>query len=126
VALNADVPHKTSILVQALLSERPKNSPHRVAYRVFTNSTLFEKLNKQTINDKPALHFGRSQNRLRVYTEETYWRMIIKHIESTMDENNEEDLFRCAICGTAEGDSSNLTSQASLMTNATVKCGHQL
>ncbi|GAX23569.1 CDK-activating kinase assembly factor MAT1 [Fistulifera solaris] len=37
----------------------------------------------------------------------------------------EEDLFRCAICGTTEGDSSNLTSQASLMTNATVKCGHQ-
>jgi len=35
-------------------------------------------------------------------------------------------LFSCAICGTAEGDSSNLTSQTSLQTNATVRCGHQL
>lgn len=42
----------------------------------------------------------------------------------TMEE--EDDLFRCAICGTAEGDSSNLTTQSSLQTNATVGCGHQL
>lgn len=39
---------------------------------------------------------------------------------------DEDDLFRCAICGTAEGDSSNLTTQSSLQTNATVGCGHQL
>mmetsp|Transcript_7520 Transcript_7520/g.9820 ORF Transcript_7520/g.9820 Transcript_7520/m.9820 type:complete len:292 (+) Transcript_7520:56-931(+) len=42
-----------------------------------------------------------------------------------MDGDEEEDLFRCAICGTAEGDASNLSSQASLQTNATVRCGHQ-
>ena len=43
-----------------------------------------------------------------------------------MDDTNQEDLFRCAICGTTEGDSSNLTSQTTLQTNATVRCGHQL
>jgi len=37
----------------------------------------------------------------------------------------EDDLFRCAICGVSEGDSSNLTTQSSLQTNATVGCGHQ-
>jgi len=42
-----------------------------------------------------------------------------------MDQDTQEDLFRCAICGTAEGDSSNLSSQTSLQTNATVRCGHQ-
>lgn len=42
-----------------------------------------------------------------------------------MDNTEEEDLFRCAICGTAEGDASNLSNQASLQTNAAVKCGHQ-
>lgn len=40
-------------------------------------------------------------------------------------DTEEDDLFRCAICGTAEGDSSNLSSQTSLQTNATVRCGHQ-
>lgn len=40
-------------------------------------------------------------------------------------EEDDDDLFRCAICGTAEGDSSNLTTQNSLQTNATVGCGHQ-
>ena len=41
------------------------------------------------------------------------------------DQQEQEDLFRCVICGIAEGDSSNLTSQSSLQTNATVGCGHQ-
>ena len=41
-------------------------------------------------------------------------------------ENHQDYLFRCAICGTAEGDSSNLSSNISLQTNATVRCGHQL
>jgi hypothetical protein len=41
-------------------------------------------------------------------------------------ENQQDYLFRCAICGTAEGDSSNLSSNLSLQTNATVRCGHQL
>jgi hypothetical protein len=36
------------------------------------------------------------------------------------------DLGSCAICGKTEGDASNLTSQASFQTNATVRCGHQL
>jgi CDK-activating kinase assembly factor MAT1 len=40
-------------------------------------------------------------------------------------DDSQDDLFRCAICGTAEGDSSNLSSQTSLQTNATVRCGHQ-
>ena len=40
-------------------------------------------------------------------------------------DTEEDDLFRCAICGTAEGDASNLSSQTSLQTNATVRCGHQ-
>ena len=39
-------------------------------------------------------------------------------------ENDEADLFRCAVCGMSEGDSSNFT-QSSLQTNATVGCGHQ-
>jgi predicted RNA-binding Zn-ribbon protein involved in translation (DUF1610 family) len=39
-------------------------------------------------------------------------------------EQEQDDLFRCALCGIAEGDSSNLTAQ-SLQTNATVGCGHQ-
>ena len=44
-----------------------------------------------------------------------------------MDDQEQDDLlFRCAICGVAEGDSSNLTSQNTLQTNATVRCGHQL
>jgi len=43
-----------------------------------------------------------------------------------MDADQEQDdLFRCSICGVAEGDSSNLTSQSSLQTNTTVRCGHQ-
>lgn len=42
-----------------------------------------------------------------------------------MDAENDADdyLFSCAICGTTEGD--NLTSTTTLQTNATVKCGHQ-
>jgi hypothetical protein len=39
-------------------------------------------------------------------------------------ESDEADLFRCAVCGMSEGDSSNFT-QSSLQTNATVGCGHQ-
>lgn len=39
-------------------------------------------------------------------------------------ESDDDDSFRCAICGIREGDSSNLT-QSSLQTNATVRCGHQ-
>ncbi|KAL3785302.1 hypothetical protein ACHAW5_008334 [Stephanodiscus triporus] len=35
------------------------------------------------------------------------------------------NLFSCAICGLTEGDSSNLTTQNTLQTNATVGCGHQ-
>uniref|UniRef100_A0A7R9W6S0 RING-type domain-containing protein n=1 Tax=Pseudictyota dubia TaxID=2749911 RepID=A0A7R9W6S0_9STRA len=42
-----------------------------------------------------------------------------------MDAENDEDLFRCAVCGVQEGDSSNLTTQSALWTNATVGCGHQ-
>jgi CDK-activating kinase assembly factor MAT1 len=42
-----------------------------------------------------------------------------------MDDQEQDDLFQCAICFIAEGDSTNLTSQSSLQTNATVKCGHQ-
>lgn len=44
----------------------------------------------------------------------------MKMIESS----NETDLFRCAVCGITESDSSNLT-QSTLQTNATVGCGHQ-
>eukprot|EP00526_Cylindrotheca_closterium_P029859 CAMPEP_0113624082 /NCGR_PEP_ID=MMETSP0017_2-20120614/12408_1 /TAXON_ID=2856 /ORGANISM="Cylindrotheca closterium" /LENGTH=247 /DNA_ID=CAMNT_0000534089 /DNA_START=90 /DNA_END=829 /DNA_ORIENTATION=+ /assembly_acc=CAM_ASM_000147 len=40
------------------------------------------------------------------------------------DQENDDDLFRCAICGVAEGDNTNLTSQTNLQTNATVRCGH--
>jgi len=40
-------------------------------------------------------------------------------------EHGEDHLFRCAICGISEGDSSNLTSQSTLQTNANVRCGHQ-
>lgn len=40
-------------------------------------------------------------------------------------ENDDADLFRCAVCGMSEGDSSNFT-QSSLQTNAAVGCGHQL
>lgn len=43
------------------------------------------------------------------------------------DEAAEDDyLFRCVICGTSEADASNLASNATLQTNATVGCGHQL
>jgi CDK-activating kinase assembly factor MAT1 len=44
-----------------------------------------------------------------------------------MDNNDMDDdlLFRCALCGMTEGDSSNLSSQQQLQTNATVGCGHQ-
>jgi CDK-activating kinase assembly factor MAT1 len=42
-----------------------------------------------------------------------------------MEEENDDYLFRCAICGTAESDSSNLGATATLQTNATVRCGHQ-
>jgi len=41
-----------------------------------------------------------------------------------MDQEN--GLFRCAICGATEHDAANLSSQIALQTNATVKCGHQL
>lgn len=41
-----------------------------------------------------------------------------------MERNDDSDLFRCAICGITESDSSNLT-QTTLQTNATVGCGHQ-
>jgi hypothetical protein len=39
---------------------------------------------------------------------------------------DDDYLFRCAICGTSEADASNLTSNVTLQTNATVRCGHQL
>lgn len=51
--------------------------------------------------------------------------LLLHPTDPTMDDAD-DDLFRCAICGTTEGDSSNLTSQTSLQTNATVRCGHQL
>jgi CDK-activating kinase assembly factor MAT1 len=42
-----------------------------------------------------------------------------------MEAENEEDfLLRCAVCGTTEGDASNLSSHTTLQTNATVGCGH--
>lgn len=41
-------------------------------------------------------------------------------------DEDDDDLFRCAICETAEGDALNLSSSGSfLQTNATVRCGHQ-
>mmetsp|Transcript_19900 Transcript_19900/g.28308 ORF Transcript_19900/g.28308 Transcript_19900/m.28308 type:complete len:316 (+) Transcript_19900:113-1060(+) len=42
----------------------------------------------------------------------------------SISENEEQALFRCAICAVSEGDSSNLT-QSQLQTNATIGCGHQ-
>lgn len=39
---------------------------------------------------------------------------------------DDQNLFSCAICGLSEADSSNLTTQNTLQTNATVGCGHQL
>lgn len=42
-----------------------------------------------------------------------------------MDAEDEENfILRCALCGTTEGDASNLSSQTTLQTNATVRCGH--
>jgi len=41
------------------------------------------------------------------------------------DDQNTNALFSCAICGLSEGDSSNLTSQNTLLTNTVVNCGHQ-
>ncbi|KAL9182238.1 hypothetical protein ACHAXT_012890 [Thalassiosira profunda] len=41
------------------------------------------------------------------------------------DSGDPGDLFSCAICGLSEGDSSNLTTQNALQTNAAVGCGHQ-
>mmetsp|Transcript_32377 Transcript_32377/g.64431 ORF Transcript_32377/g.64431 Transcript_32377/m.64431 type:complete len:300 (-) Transcript_32377:192-1091(-) len=38
---------------------------------------------------------------------------------------DDQNFFSCAICGLSEGDSSNLTTQNTLQTNATVGCGHQ-
>lgn len=42
-----------------------------------------------------------------------------------MDDLDYQEQKECALCGKAEGDSSNLTSQSQLQTNATVGCGHQ-
>lgn len=39
-------------------------------------------------------------------------------------DGDDDDLFRCAVCGISEGDSSNFT-QSNLQTNAAVGCGHQ-
>lgn len=42
-----------------------------------------------------------------------------------MDAEDEENfVLRCALCGMTEGDASNLSSQTTLQTNATVRCGH--
>ena len=40
-------------------------------------------------------------------------------------DGDDDDLFRCALCGTSESDASNLTTQSALQTNAAVGCGHQ-
>ncbi|CAB9526405.1 CDK-activating kinase assembly factor MAT1 [Seminavis robusta] len=40
-------------------------------------------------------------------------------------DQEQDDLFRCAICGVTETDASNLSSQNALQTNATVRCGHK-
>lgn len=45
-------------------------------------------------------------------------------------DEDDDDLFRCAICETAEGDASNLIGQQAgggsfLQTNASIRCGHQ-
>lgn len=42
------------------------------------------------------------------------------------DAADDQTFFSCAICGLSEGDVSNLTTQNTLQTNATVGCGHQL
>ena len=52
----------------------------------------------------------------------TTYTMVMEPYDITDDQN----LFSCAICGLTEGDSSNLTTQNTLQTNATVGCGHQL
>ena len=39
-------------------------------------------------------------------------------------EDEETFVLRCAVCGTTEGDAANLSSQTTLQTNATVRCGH--
>ena len=60
------------------------------------------------------------------------WALLILHsfmVAETMeyyDGADDQNLFSCAICGLTEGDSSNLTTQNTLQTNATVGCGHQL
>lgn len=42
-----------------------------------------------------------------------------------MEAEDEENLVvQCAVCGTTEGDAANLSSQTTLQTNATVRCGH--
>lgn len=42
-----------------------------------------------------------------------------------MDADDEENfVVRCALCGTTEGDASNLSSQTTLQTNTNVRCGH--
>mmetsp|Transcript_10216 Transcript_10216/g.24554 ORF Transcript_10216/g.24554 Transcript_10216/m.24554 type:complete len:311 (-) Transcript_10216:141-1073(-) len=41
------------------------------------------------------------------------------------DENENDELERCALCDQLEADSTNLTSQSTLQTNATPTCGHQ-
>lgn len=42
-----------------------------------------------------------------------------------MEADDEENfVVRCAMCGTTEQDASNLSSQTTLQTNATVRCGH--
>ena len=58
-----------------------------------------------------------------------FLRLLAPHRIIVMEHDDIADdlhLFSCAICGLSEGDSSNLTTQNTLQTNATVGCGHQL
>ena len=92
---------------------------HNVRISNSTFQTLQMKVDDLT-ND------GISQNSSTDINDENELHQTIENNNINVIENQQDYLFRCAICGTAEGDSSSLSSNISLQTNATVRCGHQL
>lgn len=62
----------------------------------------------------------------RKQADETETAATTTMIDEDAAAGDDDYLFRCVICGTSEADAANITSNATLQTNATVRCGHQL
>ena len=108
-------------------NERPRSiffSQTVLLISLLCHQSVIEQHHQMKVDDNPSeVIKNKNSNDIEDDNEQHH---TIETSDINVLENQHDYLFRCAICGTAEGDSSNLSSNISLQTNATVRCGHQL